>query len=231
MNAKHVTNSRFAKLLQPVVDAIAALGGSARPSEVKEWIIQNKVQPQGYLDLVHKGSGESVFGNDVDWARYYLVKAGIIDASTRGVWSLTDSGRSIHIDSEKATEIVRNVDSQMRSTTSEPSPDPEEAESGFLQETLAIIKTLPPTGFERLCQRLLRESGFEEVHVLGRSGDGGIDGQGILTQLVRELSRSVSVQKIQGISRAGHNSRFPGRNDGAGRKGTDPDDRLFRATG
>ena len=39
---------------------------------------------------------------------------------------------------------------------------------------------LPPKGFESLCQRLLRESGFEEVHVTGRSGDGGIDGQGIL---------------------------------------------------
>jgi restriction endonuclease Mrr len=32
----------------------------------------------------------------------------------------------------------------------------------------------------RLCQRLLRESGFQEVTVTGRSGDGGIDGIGIL---------------------------------------------------
>ena len=35
-------------------------------------------------------------------------------------------------------------------------------------------------GFERLVQRLLRESGFIHVEVTGRSGDGGIDGQGIL---------------------------------------------------
>ena len=34
--------------------------------------------------------------------------------------------------------------------------------------------------FERLCQRLLRESGFVEVRVTGRSGDGGIDGVGIV---------------------------------------------------
>lgn len=42
------------------------------------------------------------------------------------------------------------------------------------------MKALSPSGFERLCQRLLRESGFEEVKVTGRSGDGGIDGHGIL---------------------------------------------------
>ncbi len=39
---------------------------------------------------------------------------------------------------------------------------------------------LPPSGFERLCQRLLRESGFQQVIVTGRSGDGGIDGNGLL---------------------------------------------------
>jgi restriction system protein len=45
---------------------------------------------------------------------------------------------------------------------------------------LEIIKELSPAGFERLCQRLLRESGFTQVSVTGRSGDGGIDGIGIL---------------------------------------------------
>ena len=32
----------------------------------------------------------------------------------------------------------------------------------------------------RICQRLLREADFEQVTVTGRSGDGGIDGIGIL---------------------------------------------------
>ena len=34
--------------------------------------------------------------------------------------------------------------------------------------------------FERLVQRMLRESGFTQVEVTGRSGDGGIDGSGIV---------------------------------------------------
>jgi restriction system protein len=42
------------------------------------------------------------------------------------------------------------------------------------------LLTMPPAAFERLCQRILRESGFIEVRVTGRVGDGGIDGIGIL---------------------------------------------------
>jgi restriction system protein len=37
---------------------------------------------------------------------------------------------------------------------------------------------LSPSGFERLAQRVLREAGFTNVTVTGRSGDGGIDGVG-----------------------------------------------------
>jgi restriction system protein len=45
---------------------------------------------------------------------------------------------------------------------------------------LNLIKALPPEGFERLSQRLLRESGFQHVVVTGRAGDGGIEGMGVL---------------------------------------------------
>jgi restriction system protein len=45
---------------------------------------------------------------------------------------------------------------------------------------LATLQSLPASGFEQFCRRLLRESGFQDVEVTGRSGDGGIDGIGIL---------------------------------------------------
>src|SRR5205814_4720396 len=57
---------------------------------------------------------------------------------------------------------------------------PDRSAESYLEVALRTIRALPPKGFEDLCQRLLRESGFEEVDVTGRSGDGGIDGQGIL---------------------------------------------------
>jgi len=45
---------------------------------------------------------------------------------------------------------------------------------------LECLLKMKPAAFERLCQRILRESGFIKVEVTGRSGDGGIDGIGVL---------------------------------------------------
>ena len=42
-----------------------------------------------------------------------------------------------------------------------------------------MTQKVAPAAFERLVQRLLRESGFTQVEVTGRIGDGGIDGRGI----------------------------------------------------
>ena len=53
-------------------------------------------------------------------------------------------------------------------------------EINYKAQLLTIVRQIPPSGFEQLCQRLLRESGFEQVIVTGRSGDGGIDGIGVL---------------------------------------------------
>ena len=50
----------------------------------------------------------------------------------------------------------------------------------YREEVLEILLSLPPSGFERLAQRLLREAGFTQVTVTGKSGDGGIDGFGTL---------------------------------------------------
>lgn len=45
---------------------------------------------------------------------------------------------------------------------------------------LSVLTTIDPAAFGRLCQRLLREFGFIKVEVTGKSGDGGIDGTGVL---------------------------------------------------
>ncbi len=45
---------------------------------------------------------------------------------------------------------------------------------------MAQLLVMHPSAFERLSQRLLREYGFIKVEVTGKSGDGGIDGTGVL---------------------------------------------------
>jgi restriction system protein len=55
-----------------------------------------------------------------------------------------------------------------------------EEELSWKQQVLEAILAMSPEAFERLSQRLLRESGFTQVEVTGRSRDGGIDGKGVL---------------------------------------------------
>jgi restriction system protein len=54
-----------------------------------------------------------------------------------------------------------------------------EARRDWKEELLEALLAMPAAGFERLSQRLLREAGFNNTSVVGRSGDGGIDGLGV----------------------------------------------------
>jgi len=129
----------------------------------------------------------------VHWARFYLAKAGYLGSSRHGVWSLTDKSRDIEsLTFDQSRDVFRSVASQFgkarraktaQSTGVDESVTPEQVEAAgldYVQEIAAKLLALPPSGFERFCQRLLRESGFQQVTVTGQSGDGGIDGIGIL---------------------------------------------------
>lgn len=85
---------RFVRYFGPVLQALETLGGSGRPSEVRTMIAQRLLVPEQELLEALPSGGQSRFDNQVAWARFYLVKAGYIDASRRGVWSLTEKGRS-----------------------------------------------------------------------------------------------------------------------------------------
>ncbi len=136
-------------------------------------------------------SGQPRFKNQVAWARFYLTKEGLLGASKRGVWSLTERGRATTLTYEQAHDIFRRwvaiFQAQRRANASsattmvESSFEETEATiTDYRTAILEIMRNLPPAGFERLSQRLLREAGFTHVEVTGQSNDGGIDGHGIL---------------------------------------------------
>lgn len=191
-----MSGPKFVQFFAPVIDALKELGGSGRPAEVRDVIVSRlNISEQERTELLDGGAPR--FDNQVAWARFYLVKAGIIDSSRRGVWSLSDKGRAIEsLPYDEAITIFKQIHSEFQnnevsdSITSEsdeaigemiaPNDTSVGDDSSYRKKLLAILRSLPPSGFERLCQRLLRESGFEQVVVTGRTGDGGIDGQGIL---------------------------------------------------
>ena len=56
---------------------------------------------------------------------------------------------------------------------------PDEA-MNWREKLREILLRMSPDAFERLTLRLLRESGFTQVEVTGKSNDHGIDGKGII---------------------------------------------------
>ena len=193
MGKKTAKGPKFVSYFWPVIEVLKMLGGSARPSEVREQLVRNLgISEEAQEDTLP--SGFPRLDNQIAWARFYLANAGIIDSSARGVWTLTERGRSLsHMTHEEAIELFKAVhkrfqaDRKRRRQAVVEEGDvipPQDAElsttENYRQQLLDILRALPPSGFERFCQRVLRESGFQEVTVTGRSGDGGIDGLGIL---------------------------------------------------
>lgn len=185
--------SEFVRWFGPLLQALRDLGGSASPREAIERIAEIEKVPESVREVILK-SGQERFYNQVMWARQYLVWEGFIDSGRRGVWSLTQQGKNVVLSPEEAREIfLRQVQRQakLRKVASGvavqavqddgvPADTPQADQDASLQGFLRVVKGLSPNGFERLCMRLLRESGFERVQVTGRSNDGGIDGVGVL---------------------------------------------------
>ncbi len=187
---KNEEGSQFVRYFGPLLDALRSLGGSGTPDEVVERIaldlslsddVQNELLPSGALR----------YRNQVAWARFYLVREGFLDSSKRGVWSLTERGRGATLSLDQARAIfakwVRLFQEQRREKAQVPEPVPEQvaeatttASNDYRGAIIDLLLKLPPSGFERLSQRLLREAGFTQVVVTGSSGDGGIDGYGTL---------------------------------------------------
>lgn len=189
-NQKKEEGAQFLRYFGPLLEALRKLGGSGTPAEVVERIALDLGLSDELQDETLP-SGESRYRNQVAWARFYLVREGLLESSKRGVWSLTERGRATVLSLPQAGEIrrrwVRSFQEQRRAKTEIPEPVAEQiaevgetASGDYREMVLNLLLSLPPSGFERLSQRLLREAGFIQVVVTGSSGDGGIDGYGTL---------------------------------------------------
>ncbi len=179
----------YDQLMLPLMKALVSLGGSASIDEMYEEVVEQENFNEEIIVILHnpEKSSQTEIGYRLAWARTYLKKAGYLENSTRGVWALTDKARlSDQIDSCTVVNYVRSLDKKTIKAPQDPI-DPATAIDDSPEETFAwreqlhqiLIEEMSPDAFERLTQRLLRESGFVHVEVTGRTGDGGIDGKGI----------------------------------------------------
>ncbi|TCD04437.1 restriction endonuclease [Pedobacter frigidisoli] len=179
----------FDELIIPTVKALIKLGGSGTVDEINTNVYEIAHISEEILLIPHDENGtRSEVDYRLAWSRTYLKKFGLLENSSRRIWALLDS--DIDIAKLNHSEIVKKVREQDRLIE----PEIKENESKEIEEVtnevddteqwkeklLNILYKISPAAFERLAQRILRESGFSQVEVTGKVGDGGIDGKGIV---------------------------------------------------
>jgi restriction system protein len=203
----NVTMPTFDKMMLPTIQALQKLGGSGTVDEIYEQVVELLSLPNEVLETLHGATAQSEVEYRLAWSRTYLKKFGLINnsGSTRGVWSLTSADISINdFDAKEVLKVVSSknkaqnglagstsltpsietseavtAQDSMALSTSVAEADEDETEMAWHLQLHQTLMKLSPDAFERLTQRLLRESGFTQVEVTGKSGDGGIDGKGI----------------------------------------------------
>lgn len=179
----------FDQLLIPTLKALKELGGSGIIEEINEKVYEIAKISEEVLQIPHDENGlQSEVDYRLAWSRTYLKKYDLIDNSSRGVWALTDSEIDIkQLDKDVIVKTVREQHRESKPKTdnkvqadSDTEIEEQSSISDWKENLLQTILGIAPDAFERLAQRLLRESGFTQVEVTGKSGDGGIDGKGIV---------------------------------------------------
>ena len=193
----------FDKLILPIIKALVELGGSGSIKEINAKVYEIHNISEKVLNIPH---GESGTLNEVDyrlaWSRTYLKKFGLLENSSRGVWALANPNLDISaLDSAEIVRAVREKEKEKviknekndksrletiekidksKAEINEEITDEVDSSEEWKERLLNVLYDISPAAFERLAQRILRESGFSQVEVTGKVGDGGIDGKGIV---------------------------------------------------
>lgn len=156
------------------------------------------------LEITLASCKQGMFYNRVAWAQTYLKQAGLLEYPRRGVFKITARGMQVLSENPQPLNVkylkrfpefvVFNTgkpkdESKFVESVSANTETPDELIAGGykqLREVLAVellerIKTVSPSRFEELVVELLLKMGYggtqeDAGQVVGKSGDGGIDG-------------------------------------------------------
>ena len=221
------------------VEALNDLGGSATIQELDEKVIEIEGVTEAEQALVMaQGQNGTRVNYYLAWARTYLKRGDALVNSSRGVWALTESGtaitrldetRAIHkkvtLEERERARAKRQAAKAAETDIVEPEDDGPEQDEDWKSSLLAVMSAMSPDAFERLSQRLLREAGFTKVEVRGKSGDGGIDGVGVLRVNLVSFRIYFQCKRWKGSVGAKEIREFRGALQGGADKG------LFITTG
>jgi restriction system protein len=210
-------------MIWTVVQALRELGGSGGNAEIDDKVSQLR----GFSDEYQRAEGADI-AYRLRWARTHAKNLGLVVNAGRAVWALTKDGQEIDepgvIERRRAYNrgqvFVHEQDIGETAIDVEPEePDADAGEESWQAQALAVLRAMDPGAFERLSQRLLRQAGFINVVVTGRSGDGGIDGTGVYRMSLVSFPVFFQCKRYLGTVGAPQVRDFRGAMIGRGEKG------------
>lgn len=132
-------SNRFTRYFPVLLDALRSSDPTPmRPAAARAWIRSRiEVAPEDLTRLIKAKSKQTIFDNDVHWARFYLYKAGLVSAPKRGYWGLTQTGRDTHLTPENTWALYVTIrDAHRKGATQDeqdlPAPELENADEGVV---------------------------------------------------------------------------------------------------
>jgi restriction system protein len=200
----------YQTLMRPVLECSAR--GEVRIQDVVERLtLQFQLSPSERAEVLPSGK-QTVFANRVGWAKTYLLKAGLVERTRRGSFSITPRGKAALQDTRaiinnaylqqfrefqefqgRTIEAAAPGDEPVGLSAAETSETPDEAlrrahgeiTGALAAELLERVRTAPPAFFERLIVALLIAMGYGGTsEEAGRAiGQSGDDGvDGVIDQ-------------------------------------------------
>ena len=157
----------YKNMMNPTLQALRDLGGSATIEELYNQVIEIMELTDDQLEVIHnpEQGSQTKIEYRLAWTRSYLKKYGLLENSSRGIWALTKKGRET--DEVEPNEVSRYYRNLRKQEAEKHELGEDDDELTWREELLKTLIQMKPDAFERLTQRMLRESGFIQVQVTG----------------------------------------------------------------
>ena len=83
------------ELMNPTIEAIRELGGSANTDEIYEKIVDKLNLSNTIIEVINGKTGQSELQYNLSWVRTILKNKGILSKGGHGIWVLNDSVSNI----------------------------------------------------------------------------------------------------------------------------------------
>ena len=156
------------ELAWPTVKILKDLDGPASIKQIYRTLIQVLRIPSELIEIRHPNGTMSEFGHRAHGARTALKSIGaVVENASNGMWTITDSGRRIQDDGTLLEMLGFDRIS------------PRQSDKNWRDKLLGLLRNMDPISFTNLCNQVLEESGFRQIEITDKTGNGDILGSGV----------------------------------------------------